>query len=155
MYSSNKGLVIPFAQTLLTPKQHIQYSLFQSIKSGDVKTLSQLVMLHPIPTQEKETLTTYIDNLQTNSFHVPNVLVGSGCIGVGMCCVRCCTVPLVPWAVVEQGTVAVLGVAGLAGTIMMIVGGYKCILYGGKVILAEIKAPYYDYETMKRIIVGG
>ncbi len=152
---NDKGLAIPFANKLLTPGEYKKYALFRSIKTGDTKLFEKLVGEYSIQNEEKETFTSYINSLKTNSLSLPNFIVGSGCVWFGF---KFFGYSLVPLALIGVSNTPIdtlyhfLNPLSIASSMGLFACGYKSAKYGGNLIISEMKSPYYDYDEMLRVI---
>ena len=83
-YFNSRGVIIPFADKIFSPEEHLRYMLNESIKLGEVKKLSFLIKEHKkdIHNSDLKQCTELIDQLRTQPYNIPNFLISYWSVGL-------------------------------------------------------------------------
>ena len=152
-----KGVYVPFASSLLSKSEYQRYSFYRAVKECDTVTVKNALETHPLTLDHKENLVSYIDDLESQPYSVPNLLIAYWSLRLSEFSSRfflssfSYTPPSWMKGHLDQPPVSDISpFLAYPSFIPMAYFGY----IGFSLINAEFRAPYRDYESLARVVKG-
>ena len=161
-YIKDKGIYIPMADRILSPKEYSKYELYRNIKLGDVNWLNEYTSKNPLGKEEKVSLTEYITDLKKQPYSIPNFAIGYAMAKFSFVSFTYATSLSMAGFTDLVSNVSVLrSFFGVGGTLFNVgitlsiipstIVCYSILKHGAKIFVNEFKSPYYDYDEMTRL----
>lgn len=150
-----RGVYVPLASTLLTKGQFERYSFWRAIKECDKKKVQELLEAKPLTQDQKDKVVSYLEDLDTQPYSVPNLLLAYWSLRLSEYSSRffLSSFSYHPpsWFIDYQPFSHDLS-PWLTYPAILPMGYFGWL--GFKLINGEFRAPYQNYDSLNRLIKG-